>query len=210
MALFNAATDEKGWAAALSFLSRPPYPLPSPSFLKLPFEERVKQAGEVTAAAGLFPAYPYLYHVTRAGLFLAIPWFYLDVGADVASLDEPFKKLVLWALLLEICGFSTMSGPLGGGGQLLDPLWFRTTPGTLKQPLLPFLPRTRSVVDVSLFVLFVGTAFHIFAQPAPGLAAFRTACGLLTALCLSDRTAFTGAMGAYYYPLLFCLCFDEW
>jgi hypothetical protein len=218
MALFNASTNEKGWLGG-RWLNSPPYTLPhAQDFLGLPFDVRVRRAGEITVKAGLFPAYPYIYHLVRLLVFAAIPYAvffpsfseWQSFSDPIQRLELPFKKLVVWALVLEFCGFCTMSGPLGGGGALFDPLWFRFTPGTIKQPLIPSFPRTRSGLDVGILVCFLSSAGMLLVSSSPTKQAYQLTCVLHSLLCVLDRTAYTGAMGAYYWPLLFCLCFDDW
>jgi hypothetical protein len=133
--------------------------------------------------------------------------FFLGSAACItraSSVDVSFAKLVLWAALCEICGFATMTGPLGMGHALWTPLWFRLTPGTLKQPLLAALGRRRSWLDVGVFCAYLGLALHALAAPDAELLTQRArrATAALALLCTLDRTAYVGGLGAYYFPLL--------
>lgn len=211
MALFNHATA--------------PHPQDCPLLVgdnaalqELPFKLRVEYAGALTATAGLFPSHAYLYHAARLVLYLAssasvclafpaaLPW----AEAESALLPSGFVRLTAWTALLEICGFCNLTGPLGAGQPTLAPLWYRVTAGTLKQPLLPGLARQRGCLDVGLFVLYAASAVAVVLSSEDHVhdpRRVRVAASLLTALCVLDRSAYTGSCGAYYYPLLVCHAF---
>ena len=144
------------------------------------------------------------FHVLRLSLFSIVG---SAVTYFAGSADEGFAKLVMFAMLCEICGFATMCGPLGMGHSLWTPLWFRLTTGTIKQPMLPFVGRRRTALDVYIFAMYVGTIALALASPDRATLTLRAKCALalLSALCLLDRTAHTGSMGAYYWPLLACV-----
>eukprot|EP00947_MAST-08B_sp_MAST-8B-sp1_P005675 g5675.t1 len=185
-------------------------------------------AGARTAGSILIGASDYVYHAARLVIFTvagaaAIAW---HTGPAAGSLfdDEVvlvavIAKLTMWALLWEICGFATMAGPLGAGHSMLTPLRMRLTPGTLKLPLLAAVPvvgprlagRRRTWLDVAVFVVYTGSL--VAGSVVAPLEATRWYASvsfvLLTILILLDKTAWTGSMGAYYYPLLACLGWQQ-
>ena len=220
MALFNHATSSTGTRSSgqgCFQLQQAAFALPSDEeelrFLKRSLKERTELAGEVSAVKGIFPPWVYFYHGARLLLYVALCAFHTAYaitccGRATQGLLSAFARVTLWTALLEICGFCNMTGPLGRGQGLLEPLWHRLTPGTLKQPLLPQIPGKRGLLDQVLFGLYLCSA-GCFLVSSHGLdeslAKLRLAVLLLSMLCLVDRTAYTGSCGAYYYPLLFCL-----
>ena len=115
---------------------------------------------------GIFPPWVYCYHGIRLLVYalsccLHVGYAIYACRVDLQhSLLSAFARVTLWTAVLEICGFCNMTGPLGRNQSWLEPLWYRLTAGTLKQPLLPFLalPRRRGPADQLLFVLYLCSA----------------------------------------------------
>ena len=152
------------------------------------------------------PASAARFHLTRLAVFVAVPSLALG-GHPYCTADEAAAKLIVWSLAAEICGFATMSGPLGANHGLSTPLWFRLTPGTLKQPLLPGLPLLRSHIDIAVFCMYIASlAAALCAVGASQLTPrLRLSACLLSILCILDRSAYSGSKGDYYWTLLMCL-----
>lgn len=161
-----------------------------------------------TAVGPATGAFAVRFHTVRFAGFIAIPLLalrlYSNCNADVAA-----AKLIVWSLAAEICGFATMSGPLGANHSLGTALWFRLTPGTLKQPLVHGLPRLRSCLDRALFCAYVASlAAALYASGAGQLTTrLRISACLLTVLCILDRSAYSGSKGDYYWTLLVCVAY---
>ncbi|CAE6915902.1 UBP19 [Symbiodinium natans] len=220
MALFSHATSSMGTGPKTSdclwWWKQAPIglrPQQEEHFLECSLKERTHLAGELSAVSGIFPPWVYCYHGVRLLLYAgscSLHAFYAVAccGSTARGLLSAFARATLWTALLEICGFCNMTGPLGRGQGCLEPLWHRLTAGTLKQPLLPYLPRKRGLADQLLFVLYLGSASCFLASSRAldeSLVELRLTLLLLMLLCLVDRTAYTGSCGAYYFPLLFCL-----
>ena len=220
MALFNHAISRTGTGTdrrGRLWWQQSPFGLPPEEtedhFLQRRLKERVQLAGELSVVSGIFPAWVYCYHGTRLLLYAASCALHASYaiaccGMTTQGLQSAFARATLWTALLEICGFCNMTGPLGRGQGLLEPLWHRLTAGTLKQPLLTCLPRRRGLPDQLLFILYLTSACYFLASRHgldSSLDELRLAVLLLTLLCLIDRTAYTGSCGAYYFPLLCCL-----
>lgn len=203
------------------------------AFSSLPFKERVDKAGELTALAGLYPSSAYRYHLGRLFLYISsglclvlarwpsavtgchnVPHGFAHECASATErnghLHSAFVRFTALTALSEICGFSGMTGPLGAGQATWAPLWYRLTKGTLKQPFISCLPRRRGCIDMFLFITYSANMVYAVTMIDDLRAcarSLRMAVVLLTGLCLMDRTAYNGSLGAYYYPLLVCQAF---
>ncbi|CAE7812773.1 UBP19, partial [Symbiodinium sp. KB8] len=201
MALFNYATSNGTGPGSVWWQT--PFglgPEEEKHFLRCSVHDRTQLAGELSAVSGIFPPWVYCYHGVR-GLIYALSCC-LHVGYAIYacrvdlqhSLLSAFARVTLWTAVLEICGFGNMTGPLGRNQSFLEPLWYRLTAGTLKQPLLPFsaFPRKRGPADQLLFLLYLCSASAFLISPLPldeSLAKLRFSVLLLTLLCLLDREA---------------------
>lgn len=108
-----------------------------------------------------------------------------------------------------------MDGPLGHGHSLMTTLRLRLTRGSVKQALFSIYGPSssgRCKVDVTLFAL-LAAALAAAAMPFLPLChlplCIRLATFLWTTLIARDRSAYCGAMGAYYFPMLLCCAFPE-
>ena len=178
--------------------------------------KRVSYASKLTSTAILFKPNVYLYHAIRVCLFISFPIILLQLNiiSMPNTLFHFLAKVILYALLCEITGFSTMCGPLGSGQSVFTPLWFRTTTGTLKQPLFHFLPRKRNIIDILLFILFIMMIIYTLLYIDDDEETIIQYCNFILLnyimLGIVDRTCYTGAMGAYYFPLLLCIGFGRY
>ena len=185
---------------------------------RLPLPERVAIAGRVTAL-NAHSASAVTFHSVRLLLLIGVvpilwacsPLFHRPFINWLVTLDA-FGSIISFAVFGEITGFfGTMDGPLGNGHGFFVPVGFRTTTGTLKQPLFleRIFGRVRNEIDVALFL----TLCSLLLIAALGRSDIATIASLIAAiwglLCVSDRSAFTGAMGAYYYPLIVSIGFGR-
>ncbi|EOD38804.1 hypothetical protein EMIHUDRAFT_109220 [Emiliania huxleyi CCMP1516] len=162
------------------------------------------------AAASCLRTTPVKYHATRFAIVVGLPLVgTLTLGAAIGP--ELVAKVVVWFVATEVSGFGGADGQLGDGHTLLTPLWFRLTPGTLRQspfadPSTPPSGRSRLDALVLISTLFtavatIGSTGHAHAQ------ALRLFAGAFTALCLRDYSAWCGGQGKHFYPLLLSAAF---
>lgn len=141
------------------------------------------------------------FHFARLACFLVYPLCAFRAWRS----DAAVAKVVAYALVVELCGFATMSGPLGAGHTLWTPLWFRCEVGSLKPPAFDGWDRRRSRFDVGLFIAVLACGLDACGTGEASLrASLRRLLGCYAVLCARDRTAYVGAQGAYYGPLLAC------
>ncbi|CAE6937447.1 UBP19, partial [Symbiodinium sp. CCMP2456] len=213
MALINYATSN--CAGPGSVWWQTPFglgPEEEKHFLRCSVHDRTRLAGELSAVSGIFPPWVYCYHGVRLLIYALSCCLHVGYAICACRVDlqhallSAFARVTLWTAVLEICGFCNMTGPLGRNQSWLEPLWYRLTAGTLKQPLLPFaaLPRKRGPADQLLFLLYLCSASAFLISPLPldeNLVKLRLTVLLLTLLCLLDRTAYTGPAGCQLVQL---------
>jgi len=123
-----------------------------------------------------------------------------------------FQKAIVWSLLFEILGLGCGSGPLTGryfppvGGFL-----YFLRPGTTKLPLFPGVPviggRTRSSLDVLLYVALVVASLRALLTATPGFEHFLPPAVLVPLLGVLDKTLFLAARGEHYWVTIVCFAF---
>lgn len=140
--------------------------------------------------------------------------------------NEPivYQKLVLWTVLLEAIGLAGSWGPLAGKFKpMTGGILFWARPGTIRLRPWRHVPftngDTRTIVDVGLYLAFLGTL--LFAIVRPGIPSASLSAALpdntsglvnpalliapivLYVLCgLRDKTIFLAARGEQYLPAL--------
>ena len=162
------------------------------------------------AGAGCLETTPVKYHMIRFALVLGVPLvLFLATGASVTA--SVVAKVLVWSITTEVAGFGGADGQLGDGHTLFTPLWFRLTPGTLRQspfadPAAPVSGRLR--MDVVLMCATLATAAVVFVSTGtyltPAVQAFTAA---FTLLCLRDYSAWCGGQGKHFYPMLLAAAF---
>src|SRR6187455_2461495 len=147
----------------------------------LDFTDRVRVGTNLYVLQGLnYPLFVYLFHAAKLTLLVAGWMFFCRFTPGLGTLanfgswifeDVAFQKAFLWASLFEVMGFGCMSGPLGLR------IWPPFTaslhflrPGTTKLAPFPDLPlfggRTRTWLDVTLYVALLASLLRALVQPA--------------------------------------------
>jgi hypothetical protein len=123
-----------------------------------------------------------------------------------------FQKAIVWSLLFEVLGLGCGSGPLTG--RYFPPLGgflYFLRPGTTKLPLLEGVPllggRTRSVLDVALYLGLVVVTIAALLAPAPTFQHFAPIVVLVPLLGVLDRTVFLAARAEHYWVTIVCFAF---
>lgn len=195
----------------------PPYePL---AWARRPLDERGRMVCEAWAMQGYgTPPGVFAFYAAKLALYVGAWVFFCTlsptlggVGAFASWALRPlaFQKAIVWSLLFEVLGLGCGSGPLTG--RYLPPvggfLYF-LRPGTTKLPLFPGAPligaRTRSWLDVALYLALVLSALRALVAPAPVAAHFLPVVALVAALGVLDKTLFLAARAEHYWVTLVC------
>lgn len=177
----------------------------------------------------------YLLYLLKIGVYVAVAAVIISLTPGLGGLGriadwwtQPivYQKVIVFTLLFEVLGLGCGSGPLTGrfwppvGGFLY---WLR--PNTIRLPAWPDkvpLTRgdTRSIVDVALYAVVLGSGAWALLSPGHGGSA--TAIGdvglinpvlvvptivALALLGLRDKTVFLAARGEHYWLKLFVFFF---
>ncbi len=188
---------------------RPPYdPL---AWEKLPLGERGRLVCEAWALQGYgAPLATFAFYALKVALYIAGWRLFMRTSPSVNGWLHPvaFEKAIVWSLLFEVLGLGCGSGPLTG--RYLPPfggfLYF-LRPGTIKLPLLRFLGRRRSLLDVALYALLLVAAVRALVAPAPGWSHFLPIVALVPLLGLTDKTIFLAARAEHYWVTIVCFAF---
>ncbi len=120
-----------------------------------------------------------------------------------------FQKAIVWSLLFEVLGLGCGSGPLTG--RYFPPLGgclYFARPGTTKAALWPSLPllggRTRTWLDVALYVALLAALTRALLAATPGAEHLWPIAGLVVVLALADKTVFLAARGEHYWVTVMC------
>lgn len=206
------------------------------TWLTLPRATRLQVVTRHWAENGFGTPYAvYLLYLIKIGLYVAAPAAIIALTPGLGGLShiaqwwtQPivYQKVVIFTLLFEVLGLGCGSGPLTGrfmppiGGVLY---WLR--PKTIRLPAWPDkVPLTRgdsrSVVDVALYAIVLGSA--VWALLSPGHGGPVTGAGdvglinpvlviptivALALLGLRDKTIFLAARGEHYWLKLFVFFF---
>jgi hypothetical protein len=198
-------------------------PIPPPyeplTWMRKPLAERARMVCEAWAMQGYgTPAGVFILYAVKMALYVG-GWLAfcrlspaLGGPSSLASWwlhPIAFQKAIVWSLLFEVLGLGCGSGPLTGryfppvGGFL-----YFLRPGTTKLPLFARLPlfdgRTRSVVDVLLYVALLVAAVHALVAPVPHAGQFALIAATLLVLGIADKTIFLAARGEHYWVTVVC------
>ena len=126
-----------------------------------------------------------------------------------------FCKLIIFCIIGESIGVCCTSGPLGGklGNNKITSYWYNINIGTCKIPSLQFLSKTRSIIDIIIYLLFICLLIYSFIiinentihHSFPLLFIFI----LFIWFWITDRTIFLGARAEYYGQYLLCIYFTN-
>ncbi|MFW6067557.1 MAG: DUF3556 domain-containing protein [Myxococcota bacterium] len=203
---------------------KPPYePL---EWARKPLPERGRMVCESWAMQGYgTPLGVFVLYVLKVvfyvGVWVVFCGFSPALG-DVADIGSwwlhpiAFQKAIVWSMLFEVLGLGCGSGPLTGryfppvGGFL-----YFLRRGTTKLPPFPRLPllggRTRSTLDVLLYLALLVASVHALVAPEPGLVHFLPLVILVPLLGLADKTLFLAARSEHYWVTMVCFAFaSQW
>jgi Transmembrane protein of unknown function (DUF3556) len=203
--------------ARMGLLDPTPPPYAPLEWLTKPLEERGRMVCTAWAVQGYgTPLGVFALYAVKVAAYV-LCWA-LFCGGRLSEIGtwwlEPvsFQKAIVWSMLFEVLGLGCGSGPLTGryfppvGGFL-----YFLRPGTTKLPLFPALPllggRTRTVVDVALYVALLLAALRALLAPAPGFAHFLPLVVLLPVLGVRDKTIFLAARAEHYWVTIVCFAF---
>jgi hypothetical protein len=200
----------------MGLLDPTPPPYAPMEWLKKPFHERARMVCEAWALQGYGTPLPtYALYVVKIALYIGV-WVLFCRTSPSLGLLEPlaFQKAIVWSMVFEALGLGCGSGPLTGryfppvGGGL-----YFLRPGTTKLPLFPGVPivggRTRTVLDVLVYLALLVTAFRILVSPAPSAHDYLPLVVLLPLLGVLDKTIFLAARSEHYWVTLVCLAFSS-
>jgi len=202
----------------------PPYDIGE--WKRKPFAERLKMVCQSWALQGYGTPWPiYLLYVLKVGFYVWAWSFFVSFTPGLGDLRafgswyfEPiaFQKAVLWSMAFEALGLGCGSGPLTGrynppfGGAL-----YFVRPGTTKMPFIPGLPvlggPKRTVLDVGLYLAYLGSLFKALVAPELGLVDLLAPVVILPVLGVADKTIFLASRAEHYYTALVVFLFaDDW
>ena len=202
----------------------PPYDIAQ--WEKKPFPERVKMVCQSWALQGYGTPWPiYIVYLVKVALYVWVWSLFCSFTPGLGDLRsfgswyyEPiaFQKAVLWSMAFEGLGLGCGSGPLTGrykppiGGAL-----YFCRPGTTKLPLFPGLPifggTKRSVLDVFVYVAYIGFLFRALVAPELSIELLMPSIVLLPLLGITDKTIFLASRAEHYYTALVCFLFaGDW
>jgi len=123
-----------------------------------------------------------------------------------------FEKAIVWSMLFEVLGLGCGSGPLTGryfppiGGFL-----YFARPKTTKLPLFAGAPivggRTRSALDVALYLALVVFCLRALLAAMPTAEHFAPLVVLVPLLGVFDRTIFLAARAEHFWVTIVCFVF---
>jgi hypothetical protein len=188
----------------------------------LDFTDRVRVGTNLYVLQGLnYPLFVYLFHAAKLTLLVAGWMFFCRFTPGLGTIanfgswifhDVAFQKAYIWASLFEVMGFGCMSGPLGLR------IWPPFTaslhflrPGTTKLAPFPDLPlfggRTRTWLDVTLYVALLASLLRALVQPAITPEVLLPVVILLPLCGLGDKTIFLAARVEHHFAMLVCFTF---
>jgi hypothetical protein len=201
-------------------------PIPPPydalAWVKKPLAERARMVCEAWAMQGYgSPSGVYVAYLLKVVLYVGGWVLFCNVSPALGGLSTiaswwlhpvAFQKAIVWSLLFEVLGLGCGSGPLTGryfppfGGFL-----YFLRPGTTKLPLFPGLPlvgsRTRTVLDVFLYLALLVACVRALVAPEPGYAHFVAIALLVPLLGVLDKTIFLAARAEHYWVTVACFAF---
>jgi hypothetical protein len=206
----------------MGLLAPTPPPYEPLAWSRKPFGERARMVCEAWAMQGYgTPAGVYAAYGLKVLLYVAGWLLFASFSPGLGRLSsiaswwlEPvaFQKAIVWSMLFEVLGLGCGSGPLTGryfppvGGFL-----YFLRPGTTKLPLAPGLPivggRTRTPLDVLLYMALLVACLRALVAPAPGFIHFLPITVLVPVLGVTDKTIFLAARGEHYWVMIACFAF---
>ena len=219
-------------------LKTPPYPIDLAEFKSLPYLERIRFLTRRWAEYGAdSPRIVHIFYVLKIALFvfggIALIGNTTPGLGGLTSIQHwygqpiAYEKAIVFTMLFEVLGFGGGSGPLSF--KYLPPvtsfLHFSKV-GTIRQPIwpnkVPFTKGdTRTIVDVALYVAFVGTLVAtLFSNGTtahfPGSTAgviehpyVITYLVLLTLIGLRDKVVYLAARAEMYWVASFVFLFPH-
>ncbi len=214
-------------------------PVDPPTFLEQPLRDRVRTLATHWAEYGFGTAKMVhtIYLVKVGVLYLAVGWSLaaltsgmnpLHIG-DIWNQPVIYQKLILWTVLLEVCGLAGSWGPLAGKfSPMTGGILFWARPGTLRMAPWPDkVPGTggdsRTLVDVGIYLLFLANLVIAIVLPGwtggnevpdwinqHGLvnpAYLYSLIVLWVLLGLRDKVAFLGSRAEQYLPAVVFFAF---
>jgi hypothetical protein len=198
----------------------PPYD--ALEWAQLPFAERARMVCRAWALQGYgTPLGGYAFYALKVVFYIGVWIFFCGFTPGLGGWRgvgawwlEPvaFQKAIVWSLLFEILGLGCGSGPLTAryfppfGGFL-----YFLRPGTTKLPPFADLPwlggRTRTWLDVGLYLALVASALRALTAPALGAGELAPIAVLIPVLSLTDKTLYLAARGEHYYTAILCFLF---
>ncbi|MGH7806175.1 MAG: DUF3556 domain-containing protein, partial [Candidatus Binatia bacterium] len=168
-----------------------------------------------------YPLAAYAFHAVKLCFFVGGWMFFASFTPGLGGFSgfttwifEPvaFQKAFVWACMYEVLGLGCMSGPLG------LKIWPPFTaslhfarPGTTKLPLFPDLPilggSRRTLLDVALYLLFVGSLLRALVQPEITAAHLWPPVLILPFLALADKTIPLCARVEHHFAMIVCFLF---
>ncbi|MFI5301699.1 MAG: DUF3556 domain-containing protein, partial [Polyangiales bacterium] len=123
-----------------------------------------------------------------------------------------FEKAIVWSMLFEILGLGCGSGPLTG--RYFPPiggfLYFLRV-GTTKHALFPRAPliggRTRSILDVAVYLAIIVAALRLLAAPLPTTRDLVPLLVLVPLAGVLDTTLFLAARAEHFWVTIVALVF---
>jgi hypothetical protein len=206
----------------MALLRPTPPPYDALAWRAKPFRERSRMVCEAWAMQGYgTPPGVFAFYALKIALYVAGWIFFCGRSPSLGGASSlaawwlhplAFQKAIVWSLVFEVLGLGCGSGPLTGryfppvGGFL-----YFLRPGTTKLPLLPGLPvlggRTRSLLDVALYVALLVTALRALVASTPGHTHFVTLAAVLAVLGIADKTIFLAARSEHYWVTIVCFAF---
>ena len=206
----------------MGLLDPTPPPYDALEWAKKPLGERGRMVCEAWALQGYgAPAGVYAMYALKAALYVG-GWL-LFCGLS-PSLGGPstiaswwlhplaFQKAIVWSMLFEVLGLGCGSGPLTGryfppvGGLL-----YFLRPGTTKLPLLRGSPliggRTRTALDVLVYLALLAACVRALVAPEPTRADFVALAALVPLAGVLDRTLFLAARAEHFWVVIVCFAF---
>ena len=210
----------------MGLLDPTPPPYDALDWLRRPLAERGRMVCEAWAMQGYgTPPGVFFAYALKVGLFVAGWVLFCGFSPSLGGFSTlpqwwlnpvAFQKAIVWSMLFEVLGLGCGSGPLTG--RYFPPvggfLYFHR-PGTTKLPLFPGLPvlggRTRSALDVLLYLALLAASVRALVAPAPGFEHFLPLVVLVPLLGVADKTIFLAARGEHYWVTVVCFAFaGDW
>ncbi|HEY8089578.1 MAG TPA: DUF3556 domain-containing protein [Polyangiaceae bacterium] len=210
----------------MGLLDPTPPPYDALDWVKRPLAERGRMVCEAWAMQGYgTPPGVFFAYLLKVGLYVAGWVLFCGFSPPLGGFSTlpqwwlhpiAFQKAIVWSMLFEVLGLGCGSGPLTGryfppvGGFL-----YFLRPGTTKLPFFPGLPvlggRTRSALDVLLYLALLVASVRALVAPVPAFEHFLPLVVLVPLLGVADKTIFLAARGEHYWVTVVCFAFaGDW